>query len=67
MARLATLEAAMGEMEAARATFEAKARRVSDELQKLQCDQELGVLQCNTDFCTRGTHLASLHHHGLTM
>ena len=36
MARLAALETAMGEMEAARATFEAKARRVSDELQKLQ-------------------------------
>ena len=36
MAQLAALEAAMGEMEAARATFEAKARRVSDELQKLQ-------------------------------
>ena len=32
MAQLAALEAAMGEMEAARATFEAKARRVSDEL-----------------------------------
>ena len=36
MARLAALEAAMGEMEAARATFEAKAQAVSDELEKLQ-------------------------------
>ena len=36
MARLAALEAAMGEMEAARAAFEAKAQAVSDELEKLQ-------------------------------
>ena len=36
MARLAALEAAMGEMEAARTTFEAKAQAVSDELEKLQ-------------------------------
>ena len=36
MAQLAALEAAMGEMEAARATFEAKAQAVSDELEKLQ-------------------------------
>ena len=36
MAQLVALEAAMGEMEAARATFEAKARRVSGELAKLQ-------------------------------
>ena len=36
MARLAALEAAMGEMEAARAAFEAKAQAVSDELGKLQ-------------------------------
>ena len=36
MAQLAALEAAMGEMEVARATFEAKARRVSDELAALQ-------------------------------
>eukprot|EP01045_Picozoa_sp_COSAG04_P027891 COSAG04_NODE_4188_length_2245_cov_4.831911_1_plen_522_part_00 len=35
MARLAALEAAMGEMEAARATFEGKAQAVSDELEKL--------------------------------
>ena len=36
MAQLMALESAMGEMEAARATFEAKARRVSDELAALQ-------------------------------
>ena len=36
MAQLAALEAAMGEMEAARAAFEAKAQVVSDELEKLQ-------------------------------
>eukprot|EP01052_Picozoa_sp_SAG31_P008875 SAG31_NODE_455_length_15433_cov_4.248728_10_plen_224_part_00 len=36
MVQLAALEAAMGEMEAARATFEAKACRVSDELAALQ-------------------------------
>ena len=36
MAQLAALEAAMGEMEAARATFEAKAQAVSDELAVLQ-------------------------------
>eukprot|EP01045_Picozoa_sp_COSAG04_P007041 COSAG04_NODE_358_length_16025_cov_193.915610_9_plen_78_part_00 len=36
MAQLAALEAAMGEMEAARATFEVKAQAVSDELEKLQ-------------------------------
>ena len=36
MARLAALEAAIGEMEAARATFEAKAQAVSAELEKLQ-------------------------------
>ena len=36
MAQLAALEAAMGEMEAARAAFEAKAQVVSDELGKLQ-------------------------------
>ena len=36
MAQLAALEAAMGEMEAARAAFEAKAQAVSDELEKLQ-------------------------------
>ena len=36
MAQLAALEAAMGEMEAARATFEAKAQAVSDELAALQ-------------------------------
>ena len=36
MAQLAALEAAMGEMEAARATFEAKVQAVSDELASLQ-------------------------------
>ena len=36
MAQLAALEAAMGEMEAARAAFEAKAQAVSGELEKLQ-------------------------------
>ena len=35
MSSLAALEAAMGEMEVARAAFEAKAQAVSDELEKL--------------------------------